>query len=316
MNVSTHSPSRLRTYVLKLLPFVFYGLLLFFLALYLAKIDYSRLSNISFDWTAIAIASVFGLAVRYWGAYIWVNLLGHLSQHKIPHYRKLFSIYAQSWLARYIPGTAPSLASRVYFASKLGISKNKLAVSTLLEVGLQVTVVIAVALTLLLIDPRFNLIDTEQRLLMIAVLVGCCTALIPYVFNRIVSIVYRLVKRKKFPQEHYIGPSAVIRGTTLYMIWSLVGGVSLFFMSKGVYPELGYENILFVMGVSNLAGALGMLAFFAPSGIGVREGVLIVLLSIVIPIEFAVVVAVFTRLWGLVLDVGFLISARLYASSY
>ncbi len=60
--------------------------------------------------------------------------------------------------------------------------------------------------------------------------------------------------------------------------------------------------MLFVIGVSNLAGALGMLAIFAPSGIGVREGILLGLLSIVMPTEFALLVTVTSRLWDVALD--------------
>jgi uncharacterized membrane protein YbhN (UPF0104 family) len=45
-----------------------------------------------------------------------------------------------------------------------------------------------------------------------------------------------------------------------------------------------------------------MLAFFAPSGIGVREGIQLALLNIIMPAEYALVITIFTRLWGVVTD--------------
>lgn len=292
-------------YTLKLAPIIFYSLLTFFLILYLTRIDYSKFSDISIHWFYLLIATLFGIGVRFWGAYVWIVLLNQISGKKINHITELVYVYAKSWLARYIPGTAAWIISKVYFASKYGISKNKLAVSSLLESGLQVTVVMASALALLLFDNRFNLINNEQRLLMLIALACCIIALIPTVFNKIVSIIYKIYKKKSFSRDHYINYRLVMRGTALYLIWSLLGGISLFFIAKAIYPELGYDNMLFVMGVGNLAGALSMLAFFAPSGLGVREGIQLLLLSLIIPTEIALVITVATRLWGTIIDFVF-----------
>ncbi len=291
--------------IARLLPFAFYLLLAVFLYLYLRTIDYSKFADIRIDWSYVVIATLFGLGVRYWGAYVWLVLLRSLSGKHIEQKIELVYVYARSWLARYIPGTAAWIISKVYFASRLGISKNKLAVSSLLESGLQVTVVMAVSFALLLADPRFSLIGGNERLLILAALAGCIVAITPPVFNRVMSLVYRVVKRKTFAKEHHIDARIVLRGSFLYIIWSLIGGFSLFFIAKAVYPELGFENLLFVMGVSNLAGALSMLAFFAPSGLGVREGIQLVMLSIIMPTEYALVVTIVMRLWSILVDLLF-----------
>lgn len=74
--------------------------------------------------------------------------------------------------------------------------------------------------------------------------------------------------------------------------------------------ELPWSQVFFVMGASSLAGAVSMLAVFAPGGIGVREGVQIALLSVVMPTEFALVVAVATRLHSVLVDLAFYGAAR------
>lgn len=288
--------------LIRAVPYIFYAVLAVFLVIYLQSIDYSKFADITVDWFYVAIASVLGIVVRYWGGYVWYVILNQLSKARIKQFTELMYVYAQAWMARYIPGTAAWIVSRVYFASKYGISKNKLAVSSLLESGLQVTVVMASALVMLMIDDRFILVGSDQKVLMFIALIACIIALIPRVFNFIVSKVYKVIKRKSFDTEHYIDGRTVLNGSWLYLIWSLIGGLSLFFISKAVYPELGYDTLLFVMGVSNLAGALSMLAIFAPSGLGVREGIQIALLSIIMPTEYALVIAIVMRLWSILLD--------------
>ncbi|NCC88528.1 MAG: FAD-binding protein, partial [Clostridia bacterium] len=194
-----------------------------------------------------------------------------------------------------------------------GISKNKLAVSSLLEGSLQIIVQFLFALVLLIFDTRLNIISNNIKVIIGLGILACLTVLIPRVFNRIVSVAYKLVKHKDFSDEHTATGKTIAKGFGLYVVGSLISSLSLFFVAKALYPELGYEHIFFVMGASTLAGAVSMVAIFAPSGIGVREGIQLALLSIIMPTEIALVITIVTRLWSVVIDLVFFgISALLY----
>lgn len=289
---------------------IFYISLVVFLALYLRSLDSSSLQQIEINWYYLALAMLIGVSVRYWGAYVWYSLLRSLGAKNIEDKHGLAYVYAKSWMGRYIPGTAPWILGKIYFASKHGVSKNKLAVSSLLEGGLQVTVVMALAFLMLMFDVRLNDISIELRGLMTVVLIACLIALVPAVFNKIVAAAYRIVRRKPFPIEHQASTRTILSGVGLYTIWSILGGLSLFFIAKAVAPSLGYDNLLFVMGAGNLAAAVSMLAFFAPSGIGVREGIHILLLGIIMPAEIALIVTIMTRLMGVIMDITFFFMAK------
>lgn len=294
----------------KLIPWVFYGLLLVFLVLYLRSIDYSKLTDISISWPYVLIATAFALAFRYWGAYIWVVLLRSLGAATVRLNRTLVYIYAKSWLGRYIPGTAPWILGKIYFASQQGISKNKLAVSSLLEGALQIIVQFLFALALLAFDPRLDIISSQIKLLILVAIVGCVVALIPAVFNKLIASAYRLIKKKPFAREHYASGHTISKGFALYIVGALLSSLSLFFIAKAVYPALGYDQLLFVMGVGTLSGAVSMVAIFAPSGLGVREGIQLALLSLIMPTEYALVVTVVTRLWSILVDMLFFAVAK------
>lgn len=288
------------------IPAVFYTLLAIFLVVYLQNIDFSQLQNVTFSWHYIAIATVVALAFRYWGAFIWFVLLKGLGAKNLkPNLMVLIYVYAKSWLGRYIPGTAPWILGKIYFASKQGISKNKLAVSSLLEGGLQIVVLMAISLIFLLLDGRLNVIGAEYKILLGAAIAVCFIALIPKVFNTIIAFAYKLIKKKTFDKEHYVTGKLILRGSLLYVGGALLSGLSLFFIAKAVYPELAYENIFYVMGAANIAAAASMLAFFAPSGLGVREGIQLLLFSSIMPTEIALVIIVITRLWSIVIDLLF-----------
>ncbi|HSX15543.1 MAG TPA: hypothetical protein VLF40_02025, partial [Candidatus Saccharimonadales bacterium] len=105
----------------------------------------------------------------------------------------------------------------------------------------------------------------------------------------------------------------VFQGATLYLADAIINGLSLFFIAKAVDPSLAYSNIIFAMGAGSLAGAASMLAIFAPSGLGVREGIQLVLFSLIMPKELALAVTIITRLWSVGVDFAFFGLSRLIA---
>jgi uncharacterized membrane protein YbhN (UPF0104 family) len=296
------------------LPPLFYALLVLFLVLYLHGIDWSKLHGLRLNWGFIIIATVIGVSDRFWQVLVWIVLLHRLgARNLVSHWRQLTYVYAKSWMGRYIPGTAPWILGKIYFASRHGIPRAKLAVSSLLEGALEIVVLLALSFTMLLFDSRFSVINSATRWFMGIAIAACVVAMAPPVFNRLVSIGYRLMRHKSLEREHLVTNKTILSGAGLYVIGSLMSGIAFFFIAKSIYHPLAYHDLPFLIGASNLAGALGMLAIFAPSGIGVREGVLLVLLGTLMPKSVAVVIVVVSRLWGVAADFVYFGLARAIA---
>jgi uncharacterized membrane protein YbhN (UPF0104 family) len=297
--------SQLQRQAARAVPWVFYSLLLVFLAAYLHSIDFSKLAAIQLNWWYLLLASLLALAKDYLATYTWLVILRSLGARELHMQRQLIYVYAKSWMGRYIPGTAPWILGKIYFASQHGIAKQKLAISSLMEGGLQIVTMLVFSLALLVFDRRLDVLGGGFKLLMVVVAFGGIVMLSPRVFNWIVGLAYRKLRRKELEVEHMVTSSTVRRGTALYLADALVNGLSLFFIAKGVDPSLSYHNLLFVMGAGSLAGAASMLAVFAPSGLGVREGIQLVLFSLIMPKEMALVVTIITRLWTVATDIIF-----------
>ena len=223
----------------KFIPYAFYSLLVLFLFVYLKNIDFNEFSSAQFNWYYLLISGLFALATRFWQVAIWFSLLKGLGAKNIKDSRsELTFVYAKSWLGRYIPGTAPWILGKIYFASKHGISKNKLAVSSMLEGVLQITVVMAMAFMMLLFDSRLNVIDIKFKLIMITALIVCVIAILPPIFNRIISAASRIVKRGRLSDDHKADSKTILTGSVMYAVGALLSGISLFFIAKAVYPGL------------------------------------------------------------------------------
>lgn len=290
----------------KSMTLIFYLALAVFLFFYLQTIDLSKLGGMQIAWQYLAIASLLGIGSRFFGTYIWFVLLKRLGAQNLNNVGQLIFVYAKSWMGRYIPGTAPWILSRIYFAAQHGVSKKKLAVSSLLEGGLKIVVMMALAILFLAIDSRSSgVFGPNTQLILFSAFVVCIVAMLPSVFNFLVTTAYRLLRRKNLEASHLADFKTIGVGAGLYAIGSIINGLSLFFIAKAVYPELSYSDLVYVVGSGSLASAAGMLAVFAPSGIGVREGIQLLLLSVIMPAEFALIITVTTRLWSVAIDFAF-----------
>lgn len=285
---------------------LFYALLAVFVIVYLTRIDYRQLASARVDLPVLALAAVVTLVSRYWGVVIWLVILRGLGARGLRgSLLELNDVYSRAWLGRYIPGTAPWVLGKIFFASQHGIAKAKLAVSSLLEAGLQIIVLMVLSSAFLLIDPRLDVLGAWTRIGMIAVVLLGVVILLPPVFNRLVGIASRLLRRGPVPPEHLVTGSVLAQGAGLDLVGAVLSGFSLFLVARAVDPALSGGELLFVLATAGLAVAAGMLAIFAPGGIGVREGIQLALLSVVMPTEYALVVTVLARVLEVVVDLLF-----------
>ena len=303
--------TRRRLTLARVVPPVFYTALVVFMALYLRGIDYDQLSSLSLSPGYLVLATALALGFRYWGAMIWLVILRGLGVRELGDVRHLLYIYAKTWLGRYIPGKVTWILGRVYFASRQQIPRPTLAVAAVLESALQIVALLGFSLLLLLVDDRLTqVLSGGQTLLLYAATGGLLLAMWPPLFRRLLQLGSRLLRRGELQAAEHAGGRTIATGFLLYGVGSVISGASNFFLLQAMYPELGFDLFWYVVGALNLAGALGILAVFAPSGLGVKDGIQLLFLQLVLPPEIALVSVVLVRLWSIVVDVIFFGMAR------
>ncbi len=198
----------------------------------------------------------------------WRRLLHWLGESQVS-FSSAVSIYGRSQLAKYLPGNVFHLAGRQYLAVRAGVSAPAAAAATLFEhTGL---VAVACAVTLVTFPVALAGNPWLSATTALVLLAGMLTA--PFVLPRFSS-------RFRLPAKS--------RGETLaawlpvyghYLFFMLAVGGLTFALAHGlVQVRLDGPGLLLVTAFAP-AWIAGLVTPGAPSGIGVREAVLIFIMS-------------------------------------
>ncbi|WP_169816441.1 lysylphosphatidylglycerol synthase domain-containing protein [Demequina soli] len=292
-------PRRMRSVIIR---WAFYLLIIAAFGYFIATVDWASLEGASVNWGWLVLASVIALGFRYLGVIVWRRVLTRLGAHELPRFRTMSDIYAKAWLARYVPGTVPWIAGKIYMAAQHGISKSKLAVSTLVEAAAQVVAVGTVSLLMLAVDPRIGEVSPFFRVVVAIGAVLGLVAMAPPVFNRLLAFGLKILKRGT-PVE--VGWRLVSEALGLYAFGALLSGAAFALMTRAVAPEVQSSDMLFLIGAFGFSGVVGMLTPLVPSGLGTRDATQMALLLIVLPASTAALVVLVSRVWSAAVDVLF-----------
>jgi len=216
----------------------------------------------------------------------------------------------KSWLlsnlAKYIPGTVWIPLSRSYLSKQVNISYGKSLVSWLFELYFHLASAIFVFCLYFLLRSR-NFFE-----IIILVILCCLLILIPILRNYIFQSIKLIFKisflksyLKKFEELVSLSKTIPIKIPLLLffrtmMIW-IIQGFWLFILT---YSIVGKSFAIYhFFYIWSFSWFIGFIVIFTPGGLGVREGVMLALLSkLGIAIPTAMVISILSRFQYIVLD--------------
>ena len=172
-----------------------------------------------------------------------------------------------SMLAKYIPGAIWAPAARVVAARRAGVTDAALVTSSmLLEAGLSaVAGVIVFVVSLPFVD------DVQAPLGPLVAFGGVLAILVqPRVFRPLAGwVLPKLGYTKELPDMR----GRTISGLLLFYsgTW-ILGGFALWLLVRSVGAHPDVVSIVYLGGTAAVGAIVAVLAFFAPSGLGAREG--------------------------------------------
>jgi len=236
----------------------------------------------------VLLATMVACGVAWW----W--LLRRMGTHLPLH--QAISIWLTAQMARYIPGPAWDVAGRAALCGRAGLDVSRVSVGLVVELA---TAIMAYATLVLVALPFWPLhtgdwgwLTPPLRLLPLLVPFGLL-ALYPPLLGRGVNLALRLLRRPAVTLD--------LSFRTILWLWFFelllrVGeglGFALFVRATLTIRPIGLPMLI---GAHSAAWLVGFLAIFAPSGIGVREGVLAYTLTPLVPLSVGAAVAVGYRL--------------------
>jgi uncharacterized membrane protein YbhN (UPF0104 family) len=197
--------------------------------------------------------------------------------------------YFLSTLGRYIPGKVGLALIRV--EAYRGYPADRIIMAT----GIELIVALTSALLLAFIGlatSRANFPPFLRWAPLIAI-IPLLIALSPPLLRRTADAILRLAGRKKLDR---LPPyKAIILFVLAYMLPGFLHGLGLFLLLNMLSHVPG-SQYLAVTGIYYAANLIGLVAVFAPGGLGVREGILFLVLPILVGKETAIVAAILIRL--------------------
>ncbi len=266
------------------------------------------------EWTPdrlgfLALAVIAALMRKGLAGVLWVLIVRVVGSGLAVPSRKSLRAFFVSNLAMYLPGTYWYIPGRIMMLREYGISAVQTGAGALLE---QMMLVISGGmLSILGLDLVAEALGVSvESFFWVLLVVGVgLVAIHPRVLDRITNLMTRLLRREPIAITISYGQMLMLLLFAL-LIW-LFGALSLLLLARVFVPELPITP--FQVGIFGAVFAISWLVGFftpiAPSGLGVREGVLGLSLSVLgISIELSILIAALSRLlivledvfWGVV----------------
>jgi glycosyltransferase 2 family protein len=234
-----------------------------------ASTIWHQLSRLSVP--VVLLAFFFGLGGLFGSLMVWREILADLgSRLSIPEAARIMFI---GQLGKYVPGSIWPVLAQSELGADCGIPRSRSAVSVLVSYAVMSTSGLVVAIVTL---PFATAASMAQYFWILFLLPVAAVLLSPPVLNRLLKFVMR-VSGQPVMQE-----SVSYRGLARTMAWALFGWSANGLMVYVLMRQLaGHPQglLLVSVGAYSLSWSVGFLAVFAPAGAGVREVIMVAVLS-------------------------------------
>jgi len=213
--------------------------------------------------------------------------------------RKHLKYYIYTNLLRRLPAPLLYIFGRVYLYEREGIAKSAMVTISLLE---WILIILSGMIVYLLTLPFFPLLPNWHSPWFP---VGTLIAGVLLLHPRIIRAVLRLWGKQEFIVS--FGYGDVLVWLVIYSLVWIGGGLMLYASINSLYA-ISLASLPAVIGAWVLSGVITTLIFVTSAGLGLKELTLSILLSRVIPLPLAIIVALLMRvclvlfeiIWGII----------------
>ncbi|MDE0011121.1 MAG: lysylphosphatidylglycerol synthase domain-containing protein [Candidatus Poribacteria bacterium] len=250
----------------------------------------------------------FGAILFYWSAYLYpfAILLSGIAAKHVVSFRTAFTLFHLANITRYLPGRIWGVVRLLSLSHRFRLSKTAVGGSLTLHVGIETILGGLIGMSLIF-SPKMRgsalgIIDkisahtTLLSLVCIGILIGTLF-LIPTLSSKARQFL-KTLRDTGVPlfQEPFRHQWLNIFASHIFL-W-ICQGLAFFLFVRSFVPtawmDAGVLTACFAF-----AWVIGFLSFLTPGGLGVREGLLSLLLSSYMPAPQATLVALLCRVWML-----------------
>lgn len=262
---------------------------------------------ISKDWDYNLIRSL-KLDFRYLSISVILLLLHFILVCKLSHqiliFKKTISfasyqqIYFISQLGRYIPGKVWMVIGKFEALRRKGFDLYWVTAASFIEMLLMALGAGIILTSCLIITPmsQFNTISNLAPFFLVSGIIALFKVkFLISLFFRIFQPLFKNIELQISNQIKVLKNISLFSISIGYCVSWLIQGIAFYFLIISLKPDIQFSSTFILIYVA--AWFTGFVSIFAPSGIGVRESIMILLLSLSISTTEAAAIAVFARVW-------------------
>lgn len=272
-------------------------------------INFHELSA-SFNPWYVLLALLFCLLSYLVDAVIWKSVISTQVGHDKIGIREIMAILYTSGLFRYVPGRVWIYATQFALFKKYGITRSRvIAINAVCMIDLMITSLYFGLIYLAMFPGGVSVsvvVLAAVLLLLLNMLYVCYNSVL---MNRLLALAGRITNTKI--QPIYISATVLVGTQALSILGWLLTGVAAYLLAVGIGLPIIPRDTVSVIASLSLSWMAGYLSVVTPAGLGVREGVMLLILKPVLAVQTALVLPIATRVLLLISE-GFLGMLALY----
>jgi hypothetical protein len=232
---------------------------------------------------------------------IWRRLVDCIHGGETPLSGQLSKVFLYSWVGRYVPGKVAYVAGRFFLGRSIGFTVPVLVSAMAYELALLLVAGSAFATLTVLPSVAVESETIWPYLALPAIALAGLSALHPRVLRWAAQIGSRIAGREGGDFQWLLSLRAIVGfGLGFFVVFCLNGAAFYLLIVSVTSLSPGYLPL--AAGAFALGSVFGLLSIVTPAGIGVREGILVTVLHVAMPLEVAIVVSLVARIWTTVVD--------------
>lgn len=292
-----------KKYLRPLLAFAVVGTVLyFFVTTLIANWDRVQQYPIGLNGNTVGAIVIFAFAVVVSG-WLWALVLRALGERHIDIWSAT-EAHLGSWLVRYIPSVAQPLY-KVSWASARGVRRATAFLGFMYEFAFVQIASILGSLVVLVIVRRDTLGDEQVWTLSLLLVVTGAVGLVSlrYLINPLASRIARMRRIDDFDALPHMPWRHVAPLVGAFTLPRIVNGFGVALLTFSLLPGTSLNDVIALAAAYTIAGAIGVLWVFVPSGLGVREATFVAILAAIgFNVVDAIAISVFARLASTISD--------------
>lgn len=258
----------------------------------------------------------FGFILLYRSFYVWpfTMLLRCISQGDYIPFRNVFVLFHLANITRYLPGRIWGVVRLLSLSHRFELSKTTVGGSLTLHVGIETALSGLIAMSLLfskrMRDTALGILEkvSGYTLILILAIVGIMVGMI-FLIPKVSVHARQTLKTLReigqpFCQKSFWLSAACLRGdggvgilASHTLLW-ICQGLAFYLFVRSLAPVV-WTDAGILTACYAFAWIVGFLSFLTPGGLGIREGLLGLLLSNYMPVPQAMLIALLCRVWML-----------------